>query len=89
MTVPCQWGDKGRVLRELIARHRQGQIQLEEGVKVLGDKGWALVLPDSEKPQFNVYAQGYSEEYAEELAAEFTDNILSLLRRSGEKTLRG
>lgn len=89
VTVPCQWGDKGRVLRELIARHRQGQIQLEEGVKVLGDKGWALVLPDSEKPQFNVYAQGYSEEYAEELAAEFTDNILSLLRRSGEKTLRG
>ena len=31
--------------------------------------GWA----DSEKPQFNVYAQGYSEEYAEELAAEFTE----------------
>lgn len=80
LAVPCQWKDKGRVLRELAAQYAPEEMQLEEGVKVLADKGWALVLPDSEKPQFNIFAQGYSEEFAEELAVEFTEKVFSLLK---------
>lgn len=79
LAVPCQWQDKGRVLRELAAQYEPEEMQLEEGVKVLADKGWALVLPDSEKPQFNIFAQGYSEEYAQELAVEFSEKVSSLL----------
>lgn len=85
-TVPCQWSEKGRVLRELASKHKPEQLELNEGVKVMGDKGWALVLPDSEKPQFNIFAEGYNQEFAEELAAEFTEKVRSLLESDPERT---
>lgn len=78
--VPCQWTDKGRVLRQLVAQQQKRKMELYEGVKIWDDRGWALVLPDSEKPRFNIYAQGNSEEFAEELAAEFSERVSSLLQ---------
>lgn len=77
--VPCQWTDKGRVLRQLVAEQNKRKMELYEGVKIWDDRGWALVLPDSEKPRFNIYAQGNSEEFAEELAAEFSERVSSLM----------
>lgn len=79
IAVPCQWTEKGRVLRQLAAQQNKRKMELYEGVKIWDDRGWALVLPDSEKPRFNIYAQGHSEEFAEELAAEFSDRVNSLL----------
>ena len=78
--VPCQWTDKGRVLRQLVAQQQRRRMELYEGVKIWDDRGWALVLPDSEKPRFNIYAQGNSEEFADELAAEFSERVSSLLQ---------
>lgn len=78
-TVPCQWTEKGRVLRELVDWHNSDRMELYEGVKITDDKGWALVLPDSEKAQFNIFAEGYSEEYAEELVDEYSEKVHSLL----------
>lgn len=77
--VPCKWTDKGRVLRQLVAEQNKRKMELYEGVKIWDDRGWALVLPDSEKPRFNIYAQGNSEEFAEELAAEFSERVSSLM----------
>lgn len=78
--VPCQWNERGRVLRQLATKHSQEQVELYEGVKIWDHRGWALVLPDSEKPHFNIYAQGHNEEFAEELAAEFKERVTDLLR---------
>lgn len=79
ITVPCQWTEKGRVLRQLAGQQNKRKMELYEGVKIWDDRGWALVLPDSEKPRFNIYAQGHSEEFAQELAAEFSERVSSLL----------
>jgi len=78
-TVPCAWQEKGRVLRELTDLHREDPTELNEGIKILGDRGWALILPDSEKPQVNIFTEGYNEEYAQELSTEFADKVNSLL----------
>lgn len=80
VVVPCQWTEKGRVLRQLVSQQNQRKLELYEGVKIWDDRGWALVLPDSEKPRFNIYAQGHSEEFAEELAAEFSERVSTLLQ---------
>jgi len=85
LAIPCQWTEKGRVLRELVSQHNDDQMELYEGVKILDDKGWVLVLPDSEKPQFNIYTEGHNEEFAEELAIEFSDKVKSLLKKSLER----
>ncbi|MDD4503673.1 MAG: sugar phosphate nucleotidyltransferase [Clostridiaceae bacterium] len=77
--VKCDWQHKGRVIREIIEENKNREIELFEGVKINSENGWVLVLPDSERPVCNIYAEGVSEEYAKELAAEFTDRIKSIV----------
>ncbi|MFA7215972.1 MAG: hypothetical protein WC187_08070, partial [Bacillota bacterium] len=58
---------------------RDRDLELFEGVKIKDKKGWALVLPDSERPVFNVYAEGPSEEYAAELSAALSEKVKELM----------
>ena len=77
--VNCDWKYKGKVIRELIEENKDNNIELFEGVKINTDKGWVLILPDSEKPVCNVYAEGYSEEYADELTDLFCKRISNIV----------
>ena len=77
--VKCDWQHKGRVIREIIEENKNREIELFEGVRINNENGWVLILPDSERPVCNVYAEGASEEYARELAAEFTDKIKKIV----------
>ncbi|MEA4847520.1 MAG: nucleotidyl transferase, partial [Clostridiaceae bacterium] len=79
--VKCDWQHKGRVIREIIEENKNREIELFEGVRINSENGWVLILPDSERPVCNVYAEGVSEEYARELAAEFTDRIKNIISR--------
>ncbi len=77
--VKCDWQHKGRVIREIIEENKDRELELFEGVRINSENGWVLILPDSERPVCNIYAEGASEEYAKELAAEFTDKIKSII----------
>ncbi|MGE5678311.1 MAG: sugar phosphate nucleotidyltransferase [Pseudomonadota bacterium] len=77
--VQCDWRHKGRVIRELIDENRNRELELFEGVKINNENGWVLILPDSERPVCNIYAEGTSEEYARELAAEFSERIKDIV----------
>jgi mannose-1-phosphate guanylyltransferase/phosphomannomutase len=50
-----------------------------EGVRFLDKNGWALILPDIEKPTFNLYAEGSTEEFAEEISDFYYEKIKRLL----------
>jgi mannose-1-phosphate guanylyltransferase/phosphomannomutase len=78
--IACDWQDKGRVIKEIIVNHRHRNMELFEGVKIHDDKGWALILPDSERAVFNVYTEGSSEEYAQELSTQFSQKVESILK---------
>lgn len=77
--VQCDWRHKGRVIREIIEENKSREIELFEGVRINNENGWVLILPDSERPVCNIYAEGSSEEYARELAAEFTERIRNIV----------
>lgn len=77
--VKCDWQNKGRVIREIIEENKNREIELFEGVRINSENGWVLILPDSERPVCNILAEGASEEYAKELAAEFTDRIRNIV----------
>ena len=79
--VPCDFTDKGRIIKNIIMDHQSENVELFEGVKFNTDKGWALILPDSEKARFNIYAEGYSQEYADELSIVFGDKIKKLMKK--------
>ena len=77
-TIPCKWDEKGNIIRRLSEENKG--VELIEGVRFIEDKGWALLTPDEEKPIFNLYVEGYTEEYAEELGDFYNEKIKKMLK---------
>ncbi len=77
--IPVSWQAKGRVIRKLIEEEDKGELELLDGVKVFHREGWALVLPDPEKPVCRVYSEAASMEVAEELTNMYVDKINQIL----------
>jgi mannose-1-phosphate guanylyltransferase/phosphomannomutase len=78
--VECSWDKKGKVVRKIIQEHSGSRIDTLEGVKVYNEKGWVLVLPDSEKPLCRVIGEGASEEFAEELTNIYVRKVREISR---------
>jgi mannose-1-phosphate guanylyltransferase/phosphomannomutase len=78
-TVVTPWEQKGMVMRTLVERAADRQLVLVDGVKVLHDNGWALVLPDPEEPLTHVWAEGASDAEARALAQEYARRIRHVL----------
>ena len=77
--VQCDWKDKGRVMKKMIEENKNNKIELYEGVKIIGEKGWAIILADSEKAMFNIHMEGLTQEYAEELSVFYEDKIRKII----------
>ncbi|MCX7570703.1 sugar phosphate nucleotidyltransferase [Tumebacillus sp. DT12] len=73
--VHCPWEEKGRVMRLLIEETKGETVELLDGIKVFTESGWTLILPDSDEPLFQVFAQGATKQEAEELAGSFAEKI--------------
>jgi len=73
--VPTPWERKGAVMRELVEAHAGRPVVLVDGVKVVRDDGWVLVLPDPERAFTHVWAEGADAEAAGALVAEAADAI--------------
>lgn len=78
--VECSWNAKGKVIREIIQEKKGESIEMIEGVKVFGDDGWVLVLPDAEEPVCKVISESYSAEFAEELTNIYVNKIREISR---------
>jgi mannose-1-phosphate guanylyltransferase/phosphomannomutase len=79
-TVVTPWEEKGAVMRLLVERMKDREMVLVDGVKVLHDNGWALVLPDPAEPLTHVWAEGASDAEARGLAQEYARRIRQMLR---------
>jgi mannose-1-phosphate guanylyltransferase / phosphomannomutase len=77
--VPTAWESKGLVMRSLVERLSDRETVLVDGVKVLEEGGWALVLPDPEEPVTHIWAEGGSEKEAGAIAARYRSLILEIL----------
>ncbi len=78
--VPTPWERKGAVMRAMIERTKDREVLLIDGVKVMHDESWALVLPDPEEPLTHVWAEGTSESEAVQLAQEYARRIRQTMR---------
>ncbi len=77
--VPTPWEQKGLVMRTLVERSTEDLV-LVDGVKILRDNGWILVLPDPEAPVTHVWAEGDSDSDARTLVQEYCRRIRHLMR---------
>ncbi|HTU83456.1 MAG TPA: sugar phosphate nucleotidyltransferase [Candidatus Acidoferrales bacterium] len=60
----CPWERKGQIMRRLLDETDGENVELTDGIRVSREGGWVLVLPDASDPQFNVYAEGRTEDEA-------------------------
>ena len=79
-TVVTPWEQKGLVMRTLVERIKDRELVLIDGVKVLHEDGWALVVPDPEEPLTHIWAEGDTEEDARNRAQEYARRIRQMLR---------
>ncbi len=66
--VPTPWHQKGAVMRNVALSAPSDRLQLVDGVKVIEDNGWALVIPLPDDPQCRIWAEGPTEAEAEAIA---------------------
>ena len=78
-SVHTPWDQKGMLMRTLVERSQGRELVLVDGVKVLEDDGWALVLPDPEEPLTHVWAEAPSASGAEARVQEYTTRLEHLL----------
>ena len=70
--VGCPWESKGTVMRLLNQQYKERLGRQIDGVKILlGDNDWVLVLPDMDRPLFQIHAQANSQRQAESLVAKY------------------
>ena len=80
-STQCPWTAKGTVMRTLISESSEENVELLDGIKVFHDQGTALVLPDAEKPVYNVYAEGFSQEIADSLTDMYLKKIDAIVEK--------
>ena len=78
LKVDCPWEDKGRVMRLLAEEPRTAATKQVDGVKHVYDGEWVLVLPESDAPRFDVWAEARSEGKAWELVQGYAQRLETL-----------
>ena len=79
-SVVTPWEQKGLVMRSVVEQMKDRELVLVDGVKVIHDDGWALVIPDPEEPVTHVWAEGSTDIDARVRAQEYSRRIRQLLR---------
>jgi mannose-1-phosphate guanylyltransferase/phosphomannomutase len=78
--VPTPWERKGAVMRGVMERLQNQTTVLVDGVKIVEDDGWALVLPDPELAITHVWAEGPNAADARRLVAIYAGQVAELGR---------
>jgi len=79
-TIVTPWERKGMVMREIVERAGSRETELIDGVKVIEDGRWVLVLPDPDEALTHVWAEAGSDVDARRLATEYVERIRQVLR---------
>ena len=75
----CPWDSKGRVMRMVMERHLDDRVDLTDGVKVFVDGGWVLVVPDTDRPEYQVIAATTEVSAADPLATQFANQVREIV----------
>ncbi len=76
-SIPCTMGEKASVMRGLSGISAGGgtTVELIEGIRIIRENAWILILPDSSYPLIHLYAEGISVEHRDAMNEEFISII--------------
>jgi mannose-1-phosphate guanylyltransferase/phosphomannomutase len=81
----CPWEVKGRVMRVLLEEHRDQQLDLADGIKVMVDGGFVLVTPDPDAPAYRIVASVEDEASGRRLLEEYAKRVRDAQNGGGER----
>lgn len=84
-TLSCSYENMGNIIRQIVEIKKGDNIELFDGIKLNSEKGWVLILPDNEKPVFNIYSEGNTQEFADEISSNITEEISKLMKNIENK----
>lgn len=87
-TIATPWEEKGHLMRAFVEASSEKELVLVEGLKIVEENAWTLVLPDPEKPLTHVWAEATSSREARSRAQAAIRQIREILRSddTGAKT---
>ena len=79
--VPTPLEQKGLIMRTLMEQLTEegADLVLVDGIKVVSDRGWVLVVPDPEDPVTHLWAEGADLAASEALASAYVTRITRML----------
>jgi mannose-1-phosphate guanylyltransferase/phosphomannomutase len=83
--LACPWGQKGLVMRVLNERLQGREVDLLDGIKVIDERGWSLVLPDPDEPLIHLYAEGATPDDSDALEAELEAMVAEIMEGDAER----
>jgi mannose-1-phosphate guanylyltransferase/phosphomannomutase len=75
----CPWEVKGRVMRTMMERHLKDRVDLTDGVKVFVEGGWVLVVPDADRPEYQIIASTLDAARSDSLVQEYATLVRSVV----------
>jgi len=78
--LACPWARKGLVMRLLNERLAGRDLDLTDGIKLIGERGWAQVLPDPDEPLLHLYAEGTTDADSTELEQEVRELVEEIMQ---------
>jgi len=87
--VNCPDEKKGQVMRTLLDEFKDSRLELVEGVRIIEDEAWTLIVPDDEEPLFTIYTEASSQQKANELTRRYVEFINSMRLLDGELKVGG
>jgi mannose-1-phosphate guanylyltransferase / phosphomannomutase len=78
--VVTPWDKKGHVMRSVMELGKDRPMMLVDGVKIIHDDGWCLVVPDPEEALTHVWAEASTDADALGRAQDYARRVRNLLR---------
>ncbi len=78
--VVTPWEEKGLVMRAVMDLAKECQTVLVDGVKILHDDGWCLVVPDLDEALTHIWAEAPTEAGALQRAQDYAREVRNVLR---------
>ncbi len=79
--ITCPWAAKGMVMRRLNEEYNGPDVEKIDGLKVqMGEEKWIHIMPNPEKPLFELFAEAGDQLQADELVHQFLAQIDSFIQ---------
>lgn len=82
-TLRCPWTVKGALMRFMVEDHPPEQLELIDGVKILGANpdDWILVLPDAGEPLVHIYANSDDRDWMDQQLEKYQGKVQSFIEK--------